>query len=421
MITFRPVVYANHRRKDGSYPVKIVVYFKGKERKLATTISCTAGDLTRSLKIKSNNIRSKCDALIMQMREAVADISPFDLNAQDVDFVVGVIKSKLTRECFRLDFFGFAEEWLSQQQLAPSTAAGYRQAINAFARFIGAASIDINEVTHAMVAEFMEAVAFEPRMVWSKSRGELFESSVPKADKGQSARHVRKLARIYQAAKDKYNDEDTGAVVIPRSPFSRHDLRTAAPEGQKPLPVDLMQRLILSDADSLSVRTAIDAAVVSFGLMGANLADLYEAKKPRGGVWVYQRKKTRGRRRDKAEMRVNIPECLQPYIARLSGRGGWWFGRMHEMASHPEHITSKINAGLARWCEGEGIERFTFYAVRKTWATVARRIGVEKAIVDEGLSHLGDYTLTDIYAEKPWVRINEANARVLAQFTWPTC
>ena len=56
---------------------------------------------------------------------------------------------------------------------------------------------------------------------------------------------------------------------------------------------------------------------------------------------------------------------------------------------------------------------FTFYAARHSWATYARRIGVEKATVDECLCHKGDFALTDIYAERAWGLMTEANAKVI--------
>lgn len=59
------------------------------------------------------------------------------------------------------------------------------------------------------------------------------------------------------------------------------------------------------------------------------------------------------------------------------------------------------------------------YAARHSWATIARGpAGNEKATVDEGLVHKGDYSLADIYAERDWSRINEANRRVLDLFSW---
>lgn len=60
----------------------------------------------------------------------------------------------------------------------------------------------------------------------------------------------------------------------------------------------------------------------------------------------------------------------------------------------------------------------TFYAARHTWASLARKAGVEKATIDECLCHKGDFTLTDIYAERSWDLMTEANRKVLQLFSW---
>ena len=61
--------------------------------------------------------------------------------------------------------------------------------------------------------------------------------------------------------------------------------------------------------------------------------------------------------------------------------------------------------------------RVTYYAGRHSWATIARKT-TEKATVDEALGHVGDYRVTDIYAERDWEQVAEANRRVLALFRW---
>jgi integrase len=83
------------------------------------------------------------------------------------------------------------------------------------------------------------------------------------------------------------------------------------------------------------------------------------------------------------------------------------------------HISGKINTHLARWCRAEGLEPFTFYAARKTWATLARnKAGIDKATVDECLCHRGDLRLADIYIERDWGLLDAANARVLDLLRW---
>ena len=78
-----------------------------------------------------------------------------------------------------------------------------------------------------------------------------------------------------------------------------------------------------------------------------------------------------------------------------------------------------VNKYLRQWCQREGLDPFTFYAARHSFATLARRQGVEKATIDEALGHLGDYQVADIYAERNWRLAWEANRKVLELFRWP--
>ena len=417
-IKMRPAVYANHRRKDGSYPVKIVIYFKGKERKLSTHIVAEAKEVTRTIHLKQGEALSAAQDLIIDMRSACRDIPYFDLEYQDVDFVVNYIKGKRAKMNFRLDFLAFGKEWISDKK--EGTRLQYQQALNAFARYLKADTIDINAITRSMVEAFIEFLDKEPKVYRCSASKTIIESKKEKARGGQASRHVVKLAAIHKAARKRYNDEDSNAIMIPRSPFEGHEITPPPAQGQKPLSIEIIQALISTETENAAIRTGIDVAIVSLGLMGINLADLYEIKPPAGDTLIYYRKKTRDKRADKAEMRIEIPECIKPFIGRLQSRrnGQYWLGRLHEVCSKSCRITPTVNYGLQKWCEERSIERFTFYALRKSWGTIARRIGVEKSLVDEGLVHVGDYRMTDIYAERPWEKINEANRKVLALFNW---
>ena len=128
MITFKAIIIPGNRRKDGTYPVNIRVTFKGKTRRLATTLVCTPGDLTRTLKIKNATILNKSDALIARMRDAVNDLSPFDLETQDVDWVVRHIKASLTKEDFHLDFFEWSDRYIMTK--TETTRRAYSCALN---------------------------------------------------------------------------------------------------------------------------------------------------------------------------------------------------------------------------------------------------------------------------------------------------
>jgi len=415
MITFKAIIIPGNRRKDGTYPVNIRVTFKGKTRRLPTTLSVTQGDLTRTLKIKNATILNKTDALIAQMRDSVKDISPFDLEGQDVDWVVRHIKDSLSQEEFRLDFFEWSDRYILTK--SESTRRAYTCALNSFARFLGERRIDINAISRGILLDWMDEVDNLPKMHYNRQTGAVEASKAEKIPRGASTRHLVKLEHLFNAAKDKYNDEDAGRILIPRSPFSKIAKIYPVSNGQGNLGQDLMQRIISWQTDSRVMRTALDVFIVSFGLMGANMADLYYAK-PFREEWIYNRRKTSSRRQDRAEMRVRIPGQLRPYLERLQGKGGWWLNELHTFASNKDFATQRVNRCLKRWCEENDVEPFTFYAARHTWASLARKQGIDKSTIDDCLGHKGSFQVADIYAEKAWDLMQEANAKVLDLFTW---
>ena len=417
--TFKPVVKT--RRKDGSRTVYVRVTFKRQSRHIPTTLTAMPSDLTRSGRIKSATILQRADELVAQMRGALGDVSPFEMEGWTVDDVVARIRDGMRGPSFRLDFFEWGERYAETK--APGTRGNYLAALNALARYLGRRQLDVNEITRAMLLGFVDYLNGEPKMHVNLKTQERTPGSVPKVRDGAAARYLQKLGRVFREARLRYNDEDRGLILIPRSPFDA--VRVKVPPtsgGQRSVGMEVMQRAILAEVSDPRERLALDAFVVSFCLMGANLADLREAAPPVGGVWEYHRRKTRERRADGAYMRVTVPRCAGPFIARLresrARSGRFWLPAL-QLGGTGVTCAAMLNAALRRWQRREGLPDFTFYAARHTWATLARRSGVEKATVDECLGHVGDFHLTDIYAERPWDLLDAANAKVLALFEWP--
>ena len=167
MITFKAIVVPNHKREDGTYPVKIRVTYKRVSRRLKTTLVCSSTDLTRSLKIKNADIISKADELILKMRNVVKDISPFDLEEKDVDWVVRKIKDTLSGDNFKLDFFEWGQKYIKQTK-SLSTQKAYERALNALERFLKKRELDINDITKMMLLDFMEFIDKEPKMHYDR-------------------------------------------------------------------------------------------------------------------------------------------------------------------------------------------------------------------------------------------------------------
>lgn len=416
MISFKPTVFAHRKRKDGTYPVSIRVTFARKSRYLPTTITVTAADLTRGFRIKAPAVIAQTNALCDRLRKEAARLDPFDLAGKDVAWVVAQLTEAMRAEDFRLDFFAWGEQVAATKQ--PSTGKRYRAALNAFARYLGTRSLDINSLTREKVVGFIGALDNSRKMEWNPATGVVRETGAPR--RGDTGRvYARLLHHIHAAAKERYNDED-GAVVIPRSPFAGLDLRSLpAVRPQQPLPVEVLQQLIDTPLDDPQ-RVAVDIFLAGFALMGVNLADLYYGAPPKGGWWAYNRRKTRNQRPDHALVRCEVPREIGPILARLGAGTSKerWLPVVAALGRDTDAANRRVNYGLRRWCERRGMPVFTYYAGRHSFATLARRT-TEKATVDEALGHVGDFPLADIYAERDWSKAAEANRRVVGLFRWP--
>ena len=413
MITYKPIIIQGGRRKDGTYPVKIRVTFKGAVRRLPTTLACTDADLTRSGRIKNATILQRAGELIAQMRAACDGLSPYTLDAWTVDDVVRHIRDRMTAATFALDFFTFADDCIRDK--APSTRSGYVSALRALERYLGRRELDVNDITRRMVLDFQAYVDAEPKVCHGTV------TAVPKAKGGASALYALLLAHIYALARQRYNDEDTGLILIPRTPFDGVNKTRAQGKGQRNLGAATVQRLIDAAPDDPLEALAIHAFLLSFATMGANLADLYAARPSdvAGGVWRYFRRKTTDRRHDHAEVRVLLSEAANALKSKINGlsAGLWWLEGLHRW-SDCNSATHGLNLRLASWAQREGVEAFTFNAARHTWASLARAQGVELATVDEALGHIGQYKVADIYAERNWQLAWDADAKVQALLDW---
>ena len=388
MITYKPIIIPGGRRRDGTWPVKIRVTFKGVSRRLPTTLAATDADLTRTGKIKNTTILERAGELIAQMRATTADLSPFTLEAWDVDRVVAHIRGQLSAQTFRLDFFSYAEGVIADK--IPHTRAYYETALNALASFLGERRLDVNDFTRPLLVEFT---------AWA---GDV-----------KAPRHLAKLAYLHRCAREQFNDEDEGVIRIPRQPF--RDLPKIRPQGkgQRALTPEEMQAVIDTTPENEFEAVALAAFLLSFCTAGANLADLYAQKSPVFDVWAYRRAKTG----------VYVETALNPIAGTFAGMLGandgteWWLPQLHRYGN-ADTATHHANKWLRRIAERRGLEPFTFYAARKTWATQARRLGYDKGTIDDALAHVGSFKMADIYAEKNWDLTRQANEAVLALFSW---
>lgn len=393
MATFHYEV-SRHRKADGTHLVSVRMTHGRKLVRRPTSIFVTRDQLSRDGKrVKDAAVLDAIERLMARLRAAVGQIDCPE--AYDAPTLWEIVQERLAgAKGFRLDFFTFADT--QTDGMEKGTAQGYKYSLNAFKKYLGRDTLDVNEIDKATVAGFL---------AWIEKRN------------GKGCRsgsfYLSHLARLHALARDTYNDDDVGLVRIPRQPF-----KGIIPPQPTTTHRDLTPAQVKAIADSNPVTSrgnlARDVFVLSFCLCGMNTADIYRIKKADicDGVLTYRRAKTDSRRADKAEMRVRLePEALEVF-ARYSGtRSPLGFDeRYYDF----KEFNRSVNKGLKEVGKLTGIPSLTSYYARHSWATIARNeCGVDRDTVNEALNHASRDKVTDIYIARDWRRVWEANRKVL--------
>jgi hypothetical protein len=229
------------------------------------------------------------------------------------------------------------------------------------------------------------------------------------------------IRAIYKRARLEFNDPDLGIMRIPFDVFDYYKVPAMPAPEHRDIPMEWVQ-LMIDQRKGLSgrERKAIDAFLISFGLMGINTIDLYTCDKAKDGIAHYYRTKTTDKKDDKAEMYVRIEPCIMDIMRDYKGKERLFdFNLRH---ANVQSFITALNDGLRQWIKRNDLDKgFTFYSARHTWATIAasKQVGVDYAIVTEGLTHSdASRAMYKIYIRKDWERVWDANAKVLALFRW---
>ena len=433
MATFKAVVYADNRRQDGTYNVKIRVTHKRRSLKVSTHLYVTADDMTRGLKLKNEDIIDQADGIIRNWRSIVNGVGR-SVEDMDVKQIVERIKAiERDDSVFRLDFIAFGREVAKRK--SEGTARTYASAVNCLERYAHGHPVDVSKINASFLEGFEEFVRTEPALKYSPKHGVV--KSDKSKDGGRAVSHYLACIRhIHNEAKKEFNDEDGGVIRIPQSPFKKYEIKKPPKTVKRAVSQKVIQAIInLPDIerkegppDTFTRRDlGRDCFLLSFALAGVNAADLYDAdatviSEKSGDVLVYKRKKTRTRRDDEAEMHIRIEPCIALLVDKYKDPTGERLFCFHRKYSSATAFNNALRHGLQLVEGAIGAKKhFTFYSGRHSYATISRSkaLNIDKYTVHEGLNHVDpEMKITDRYIKRDYSNIWEANAKLLALFDW---
>lgn len=393
MATFKATIFKDRQRPDKTWNVVIRFTHTRKVRYISTTMYVTRKDITASFKIKNANVLDRCNELIKTYRERISELN-LEFNDIDIDTIVSYLKQKKDKR--GISFTDFANKWIYSSTI--KGIKNYKTALNALYAFVGRDNILCEEINVKTMRAFENALKDRPRA----------QSLYPNC-----------IKTIFSAAREYYNDEDNDIIRI------KHSLDKYKPVEQnvaekRALDVETIRRIFALPYDNIKVKgkssrydLALDCFRLSFCLMGMNSADLYYADKLKDNTIIYDRMKTKDRRRDKAEIHVKITDYIKPLVEKYKGKERVF--NFYERFTNMESFNRAINIGLKEVGKELGIDKLQFYAARHSMATIAvNDVKISKYVVNDMLNHTDQsLKITELYIKKDFNHINEANVTLL--------
>lgn len=416
MLTINPEVVKVQRRTNEYFTVRLRFTLNRRMKRISTSLFATSNDLTKDYKIKpSSPIKQDVDALIRGYYDKCAKLQ-IELNNYTLDDVIDYLNGEHEKNQV-IDFIKFSREWIASTTI--KGAPNYTTAINALVRFIGKEELDINLITLDFLEGF-KAFLNKEREVRTKK---LIQQGKRVPSNRSLSLYLISIKKLFNEAKKKYNKKDKNLILIPNSPFIELEIPKQEATRKRAIPVDIIKKvwnLPYKDMKkgykaTCRYNLAKDCFILSFCLMGMNSADLYYATEMEGNTIIYNRTKTKDRRLDKAQMKVDIPKLVLPLIEKYKDKTGKRLFNFYQYYADEKGFNKAINYGLKEIGVLLEIDDLEYYAARHSWATIAlNKVGIDKYTVHAALNHVDDaMKVTDIYIERDFVMENKANAKVM--------
>ena len=415
MLTIKAEIKKSELKVDVTYNVKIRFTLDRKVKRLSTNLFITSKDLTKSLKFKEDtSIKRAIDRLVLYYREQCFKLQ-LDQNHYSLDEIIEFLNGEQEKQQ-TIDFIKFSREWIASTTI--KGAPNYTTAINALVRFIGKEELDINLITLDFLESF-KAFLNKEREIRTKR---LMQQGKRVPSNRSLSLYLISIKKLFNEAKKKYNKKEKNLILIPNSPFMELEIPKQEATRKRAISADIIKKLWKLPYKDMKkgykstchYNLAKDCFILSFCLMGINSADLYNATEMEGYTIVYNRTKTKDRRLDKAQMKVDIPRLILPLVEKYKDKTGKRLFNFYQYYADEKDFNKAINYGLKEICTILEIDDLEYYAARHSWATIAlNKAGIDKYIVHAALNHIDDaMKVTDIYIERDFVNENKANTKV---------
>lgn len=384
-----------------NFYVYICIFHKGERVLIATNYIISAKyvkngkitDIGKYAEIYNNEL--------LRYQNLINQIPAIDvLSAKSIKEII--TNADIDRSAEVVDFISFAQKHIKELSSTnrKGTANAYLSSLLSFKKFINRDTIYTFEITSNLLHQYIRELYSE----------------------GKSAKtinvYITHLRVLFNACRDTYNDYDLGVLLIKNYPFRKLLLpKTESEAGRKALSVADMQKFIELDVAE-ELQLAKDMFLLSFYLLGINMADLFNLKKAdyKDGRIIYQRRKTI-RRTGGSKISIPVSSYAESIIYKYIGRGNNLLN-LCEKYKDAKSVNSCCSArmGVIYNLLAPEMEKkdFTMYSARHTWASIAaNECHFSDAEVARALNHQSEHKVTRGYIRQDWSLLDRMNEEVM--------
>lgn len=426
MATFKICIFKHQKRSDDKFPVSIRVCWKRQYAYIKTEFYVT------DKQINKKTFSVKDDFIIRELNKRIVDYE--ELKSRKLGFKIQLYTAKELAEYFQrettpgsdstINFIEFSRLHCKrlEDQGRKSTANTLKRTVNALVDFCGGREkVAITEITAKFLNQFETYLRSERTIKRENQFGKIVTTKKSGLSDISVFDYMTDVRTLFNAAIAEYNDEDKLDLRISHYPFKKYKLKKAPESEKRNLSAEQIRSIEKVSEEALNLKRTIlsrDVFMLSLGLVGMNLIDLYELKPSeyKSGRFTYKRTKTKNRRQDQALISIKVEPELLPLIEKYKDPSGKRLFDFYKRYADSHIFSSNVNKGLKKLAEICNIKvpLSTYYA-RHSWATIARNdCKVSKDDINLALNHVdGGLKTTDIYIAKDWSLIDEANRKVL--------
>lgn len=415
MLTIKAEVLKNKRRVDLSYNVKLRFTLNRQVRRVSTSLFARQDDLQKNLVFKTGTaLKKDIDKLVSAYYDECAKLQ-IELHDYSLDEVLQLLANKRKRGQV-INFIEFSRNWINSTDI--KGVKNYASALNALIEYNKGDFLDINNIRRAYLSGFREYLYAKHE----QRNKELSKNGKRLTSNRMVSLYLGSIRHLFYEAKRKYNDYDSGVILIPNNPFEGFTIPKQEMTRKRAIPAEIINKIAhlpyRLNADGTErvcqYNLAKDCFILSFCLIGMNSADMHNCTEYESNTIAYYRTKTTGRRQDKAMMKVLIQPCVVDLFSKYRDETGKRVFNFYQKYSTAKNFNRAINKGLKEIGELLGINDLEFYAARHSWATIAlNRCQIDKYTVHAALNHLDEtMRVTDIYIERDFEKENDANQKV---------